>query len=130
MPGLPVTSVTAAIAALMLIALSAPISLRRRKMNAAVGDAGDEGLRRMIRAQGNFIEYAPMGLILMALVEVGVSSTTLLWTIGVLLVAGRGLHALGMLRSSTALRALGMLGTFASLVVAAVVLLVRYFHHA
>ena len=130
MPGLPVTSVTAAIAGLMLIALSVPISLRRMKLKALAGDAGDEGLRRLIRAQGNFIEYAPMGLILLALVEVGVTSATMLWTIGILLIAGRGLHALGMIRGSLAVKAIGMLGTFASLLISAFILLARYFAQA
>jgi len=130
MTGLPVTSVTAAIAALMLIALSVPISLRRAKLKAVSGDAGDPTLQRLIRAQGNFIEYAPMGLILLALVEVGVTSATMLWTIGILLIAGRGLHALGMIRGSTVVRAIGMLGTFASLLISAFILLARYFAQA
>lgn len=130
MTGLPVTSVTAAIAALMLIALSVPVSLKRRKLKAAHGDAGDVGLQRLIRVQGNFTEYAPMGLILLALVEVGVTPANLLWTIGILLIAGRGLHALGMLRGAPLLKALGMLGTFASLLISAGILLARYFAQA
>lgn len=130
MPGLPVTSVTAAIAALMLIALSAPISLRRLKLNVMSGDGGDAGLQRLIRVQGNFIEYAPMGLILLALVEVGITPVRTLWTIALLLIVGRGLHALGLLRGSMIVRVLGMAGTFASLVISAVILLTRYFHHA
>jgi uncharacterized membrane protein YecN with MAPEG domain len=127
MTGLPVTSVTAAIAALMLIALSVPVSLRRAKVKALSGDAGDATLQRLIRAQGNFIEYAPMGLILLALVEVGVTPAGLLWTIGMLLIIGRGLHALGMIRGSLVVKGLGMLGTFASLVTSAFILLARYF---
>lgn len=130
MTGLPVTSVTAAIAALMLIALSVPVSLRRAKVKAVYGDGGDAGLQRLIRAQGNFIEYAPMGLILLALVEVGVTSATMLWTIGILLIAGRGVHALGMIRGSTPLRGVGMLGTFASLLISVFILLARYFAQA
>jgi uncharacterized membrane protein YecN with MAPEG domain len=127
MTGLPVTSVTAAIAALMLIALSVPVSLRRGRLKALHGDAGDPGLQRLIRAQGNFTEYTPMGLILLALVEVAVTPTGLLWTIGILLIAGRGLHALGMIRGSLVVKAIGMLGTFASLVISAGILLARYF---
>jgi uncharacterized membrane protein YecN with MAPEG domain len=127
MTGLPVTSVTAAIAALMLIALSVPVSLRRAKVKALSGDAGDATLQRLIRAQGNFIDYAPMGLILLALVEVGVTPAGLLWTIGMLLIIGRGLHALGMIRGSLVVKGLGMLGTFASLVTSAFILLARYF---
>ena len=130
MTGLPVTSVSAAIAALMLIALSVPVSLRRAKVKALSGDAGDATLQRLIRAQGNFTEYAPMGLILLALVEVGVTPAVTLWTIGILLIAGRGLHALGMIRGSMILKGAGMLGTFASLVTSAVILLARYFAQA
>jgi uncharacterized membrane protein YecN with MAPEG domain len=111
----------------MLIALSVPVSLRRGKLKAVSGDAGDVGLQRLIRAQGNFTEYAPMGLILLALVEVGVTPAGLLWTIGMLLIIGRGLHALGMIRGSLALKGLGMFGTFASLLTSAFILLARYF---
>ena len=39
---------------------SVQTSLRRAKLNTAFGDAGDETLRRRIRAHGNFIEYAPL----------------------------------------------------------------------
>lgn len=130
MTGLPVTSVTAAIAALMLVALSVPVSLRRAKVKANSGDGGDATLQRLIRAQGNFTEYAPIGLILLALVEVGVTPAGLLWTIGMLLIIGRGLHALGLLRGSTVVRALGMVGTFSSLLISAGILLARYFAQA
>lgn len=112
---LTITSIFAAILGLMLFALSFQVSLRRMKVGANDGDGGDETLRRRIRAQGNFIEYAPLALILLALVEMAQAQTWSLWGLGGLLLAGRAAHALGMLAGSTPLRALGMIMTYSSI---------------
>jgi uncharacterized membrane protein YecN with MAPEG domain len=66
---LPITSLLVAAFAIALVALSFPISLRRLKVGDMVGDSADEVLHRRIRAQGNFIEYVPLGLITIGLVE-------------------------------------------------------------
>jgi len=119
---LPVTSLVASVAAVALIALSLDVSLRRMKVGPDVGTGEDAALLRRIRAQGNYIEYVPIGLILLGLAEYRGGSATMLWTIGGLLLAGRLLHAVGMLGGSTAPRALGMLLTYASLLAGAVAL--------
>ncbi len=126
MTGLPVSSLSAALAAVTLVALSLPVSFKRMELKVSVGDGGDEGLRRRIRAQGNFIEYAPMVLIVLALVEAGGGPPPVLWTLGVLLIAGRWLHAAGMLRGSQPLRGAGMLCTFACLLGGAALLTARF----
>jgi len=69
MNSLPITSLVAGVFALLLVSLSVQVSLRRAKMNTVFGDAGDKTLRRRIRAHGNFIEYAPLALIALGLVE-------------------------------------------------------------
>lgn len=122
-----VTSWTAAICGILLVALSFHVSLRRFAVNVAAGDGGDDALRRRVRAQGNFTEYVPTALILLLLCEARGSGFTLLVAIGVSLVLGRGLHAIGMLAGLLPPRAAGMLLTYASIVIAALTLILSSF---
>lgn len=119
MPVLPVTSSLTAAFAIALVALSFPISLRRLKVGDMVGDSSDEPLRRRIRAQGNFIEYVPLGLIGLGLVEADAAPVWLLVIIAGALAFGRLLHAIGMLGTSTSLRGVGMVLTYLALLLAA-----------
>jgi len=112
---LPITSLLTGLLAVMLVALSGLVSAGRFRAAAPIGDGGDEGLRRRIRAQGNFIEYVPLALIALGLVEYRQASTLLVLGLGAALVLGRLLHAGGMLGGSVALRGAGMLLTYASL---------------
>ena len=113
---LPITALLTGVLCVVLVALSALVSVARFRTGTAAGDGGDEALRRRIRAQGNFIEYTPMALLALALVEYRLASTLLVLGLGIALVLGRLLHAGGMLGDSRALRAAGMALTFASLI--------------
>jgi uncharacterized protein len=109
MVSLPVTALLAGFFALMTVALSAPVSLRRRQLQVTFGDAGDEVLRRRIRAFGNFIEYAPLAILLVGLVEFAQGTTTFVRLLAGTLLAARLLHAWGMLYSPRPVaRAVGM----------------------
>lgn len=121
---LPTTSLFTAGFAIALVSLSFPISLRRVKVGDMVGDSSDDLLRRRIRAQGNFIEYVPLGLIGIALVEAQGAPKWLVLTIGAGLAVGRLLHAIGMLRPSPSLRGVGMILTYMALLLSAGRLLV------
>ncbi len=90
------TSLYAAILGGLLLYLSIKVIKARRAARVSVGDGGDEALLRAIRTQGNFVEYTPLCLILIGLVEANGLSVWLVHGLGVLLVAGRGLHALGL----------------------------------
>ena len=116
---LPVTSALTAALGLLLVVLSFAVSLKRMKVGTEIGVGEDEGLLRRIRAQGNFIEYVPIALILCALAELRGASVSWLWAIAGLLLLGRLLHATGMLGGSTPLRATGMLATHAALLTGA-----------
>jgi uncharacterized protein len=106
---LPVTSSLAGLFALLAVALSVSISLRRRKLAVAFGDAGDDTLRRRIRAFGNFAEYAALAVILVWLVEYQQGTTPFVRVLAGMLLASRLFHAWGMLYSPTpAPRAVGM----------------------
>jgi uncharacterized membrane protein YecN with MAPEG domain len=121
---LTVTSLLAGIFALMMVPLSLQVSMRRFKLQAAAGDGGDETLRRRIRAHGNFIEYAPMALVVVGLVEYNGAPPAWVGGLAAAFVASRVLHALGMLyMTGPALRAAGMIVQHAGFVLAGVWLL-------
>lgn len=120
---LPLTTMIAALAAVALVAMSVSVSLRRMKTGVRIGFGEDTLLMRRIRAQGNFTEYVPLALILLALAEYRQAPQVLLWTVAALLVAGRCLHFAGIMTGSTPLRAPGMVGTYGALLVAAGALL-------
>jgi len=122
---LPITSMVAALAAISLIALSLPVSLLRMKVGTEIGVGDDPALLRRIRAQGNFVEYVPLGLILLGLAEHRQVATALLWTIAALLVIGRALHAAGMLSGLTPVRAAGMVTTYGALLAGAGALVIQ-----
>ena len=98
MSDLPVTTPVAGLFALLMVALSLLVSMRRIALDGVIfGDAGDAVLRRRIRAHGNFVEYAPLGVVALGLVELSDAPLGMVMTLAVALLAGRLLHALGML---------------------------------
>ncbi|NDZ18784.1 hypothetical protein C7T35_21380 [Variovorax sp. WS11] len=85
-------------------------------------------LRRHTSAQGNFVEYGPLALIGMGLVEVHAAPTWMILAMVGILSLGRLLHAMGVLRGSAPLGGLGMILTYVALASAALrlVLGIRY----
>jgi uncharacterized membrane protein YecN with MAPEG domain len=101
-----------------------PISIRRFKVRVSLGDREDPVLRGRIRAQANFAEYVPLALIAIGLCEFSGMPRWFVWSCAASLVAGRTVHAFGMLTGAhTRPRAAGMLFTWASLILAAAGLL-------
>lgn len=80
--------------AVMTAVLGLRVSLRRVALGGiALGDAGDDGLHRRIRAHGNFVEYAPMmGLTVLAMALAGVAGWAV-WAVTAAFVAARIVHA-------------------------------------
>jgi hypothetical protein len=89
---LTITSLYAGILAILLVILSVAVTAGRAKFKVDYGDGGNMTLMRRIRAQGNLAEYAPMALILMALLELGGTIGWLLHTLGIALILARLLH--------------------------------------
>lgn len=125
MAPLPITSLFVAAFAVALVALSIPVTLRRIKVGAPEGPGTDETLQRRIRAQGNFTEYAPMGLIALALVEGSGAPCWMVVALGATLTIGRAFHAAGMLAGKVPLRAVGMVCTYLMLLGATAWLVVK-----
>lgn len=132
---LVITSKIAGLLALQMFILSMMVSLRRVSLGKSEGDiakypyqdGNDETLRRRMRAFGNFIEYVPVCLIMLALIEFNGASENLLWGLGICFVLGRISHSIGMLSNPhfPVPRILGMLTTYAVLIVPSVWLLLK-----
>ena len=112
-----VTALYAALAAFFFVYLSFRVIGARRSAKVALGDGSDATLQRRMRAHGNFAEYAPLALILMALAEAQGAPLWTLHGLGLMLLAGRALHAYGVCQDPEPLkyRQAGMALTFASL---------------
>ncbi len=91
-----VSALFAGLLALLLLLLSARVSRWRYRAEAAFGDAGNAELARAIRVQANFIEYVPIALVLLTLLELGGLPSRWLWALGTLLLLARVLHAWGL----------------------------------
>ena len=115
---LPITSALAGAAAIFLVLLSLPIANRRRTQSISYGDGGDTKFNNWIRAQGNFIEYVPIALIVIGLVEMGGYQQILVCGLAAALALGRLLHAFGLIAGALIGRILGMILTWSTLLVA------------
>lgn len=116
----------AALLALLLVALAARVILHRRGQRVSLGSGGDPAFEMRIRAHGNLAEYAPTGLLLLALLEGDGLAGWAVHALGLMLLAGRLLHAWSFSTGGgLALRGAGMGLTLTMIVLAALLLLAR-----
>ena len=115
----------AAVLGIGMIILSLRVIRIRRMAKIAVGDRGEPVLERAIRVHGNFSEYVPLAIILLAFVEISGSPGWLVHGLCGLLVAGRAIHAFGVSRTAEdyRFRTFGMVATLAVLGVTSSILL-------
>lgn len=115
-----ITAATATALSLLLLALSVDIISRRMALRASFGDGGDHGLIAAIRAHGNLTEYLPIGLALIALLEINAAHPLALSIVAALFVVVRVAHAFGLRGSRERLtigRSTGIIGTLLLLAV-------------
>jgi len=93
---MPATALWAALLAPVLMWLSLRVIGQRRRGRVALGAGGDPALERAIRAQGNFAEYVPFALVLLALAEAGGTPALVIHPLGATLLAGRIAHGWGI----------------------------------
>ncbi|TRW50113.1 glutathione S-transferase [Aliidiomarina halalkaliphila] len=122
---LPITSLFAALLTLLFIVLSIRIIRLRWSNRVGIGWGESKDLEVAVRIHGNFVEYVPLALILLALIEFTGANAMLLYGLGGLLFVARINHAIGLTRSvgPTIYRTIGVLGTFAMLLVSAAYLI-------
>ncbi len=90
-----ITPLYAGILAFFYLALSYRV-VQQRGHGVSLGDGGDAVLLRRIRGHGNFSEYVPLILLMMAMLEVGGMRGWLMHVIGATLVVARLLHGVAL----------------------------------
>ncbi len=93
---LRITTLAAVALTILFVRLSFAVIRLRRGHQVALGSAGHVDLERAIRAQGNFAEYVPFGLILLGLLEFNGAPKWLVAIPAVTLILGRLFHAKGI----------------------------------
>ncbi len=119
---------TAGLLGLLLLFLGAYAIRGRVTFKIGIGDGGNAEMHRRMRAQANFVEYVPMALILIALMEADkIGPRWLLATLGAVLVVARVWHAQGLISSggTSPGRFVGTAATLAVVLVAGVACLGR-----
>ncbi|WP_171230887.1 MAPEG family protein [Ruegeria sp. HKCCA6707] len=119
---LTITPIYAALIALPYVWLSINVIKCRRAEKVSVGDGDNKAVRKAMRTHSNCAEYAPFGLLLIAMVELQGAGGLLVNLLGLALLAGRLSHAYGFGRTPqiVILRQIGMLLTFAAIILAAI----------
>ena len=92
-----------------------PVTKFLHKANRKIDE---QTLERAIRGQGNFIEYAPLFLILMFILELSGASTQLLYLSGLIFTLGRFMHGIvyAFMKPNLFMRIGGMSLTFIGMV--------------
>ncbi len=113
-----ITSIVASVLTLLFVRLSFAVIKLRRENKVALGSGGHAELERAIRAQGNFAEYVPFGIVLIACLEINGAPWWLAALPGIVLVIGRIIHAKGINEPppNFGKRVMGMKFTFNTLI--------------
>lgn len=122
-------AITAFFAALLVplyIWLSVRVIRSRRSDRVEIGHGDSQELLRRSRVHANFAEYAPLALVLMGLAESVKAPSAGLYLAGLLLLAGRHVHAYALSQTPhiLRLRVAGMAMTFACLAISGALCLV------
>ena len=126
----PITALYAGVLALLLVVLALRVIRLRWKFRVGLGDGGEKAMIRAIRGHGNATEHVPIALLLMLVAELNHAGPTLLHACGIVLVAARVLHAVGLRRSAGVSwqRSGGTVGTFGVIVALAAVDIAAFIH--
>lgn len=122
------TLLYAGILGLMSIVLSFFAGSLRGKTGISIGDGGNPDLLLAMRRHGNFVEYVPFALILLALLEMNGVQAQTIHIMGASLTVARVLHAAGLKADtiSGVGRAIGAGATALIIVVASIWAIVLY----
>ena len=112
-----VTALYAALCGFLLVFLSIRVIKARRAGQVPIG-GGRPDLDRTRAVQGNFLDYTPLTLLLMALAEYQGVPAILIHAAGATLIVSRTVHAYGVSQESEnyRFRVGGMIATFSNLI--------------
>jgi hypothetical protein len=117
-----ITGFYAGLLALLLLIFTVRIIQLRLKLKVGLGDGQKSPLIKAIRIHGNFIEYIPFTLLLLAIYELNGGSVFILHGLGMLLIVARIAHAIGLTKSmgTSGYRQFGALATFIVIIALAI----------
>jgi hypothetical protein len=120
-----ITAFYAALLGLLFVFLSFRVIGWRRLKSVELGHGEDSELLRRMRVHANFAEYVPFTLLLMAIAESMTAPRPLIHVAGLILIAGRLMHAYGLSQTPHILRLRvgGMILTFTALALSAIICL-------
>jgi len=118
----PITALYAGILAIYAIWLSSRAGLMRGKVGISILHGDNMELAEKMRRHQNFIEYVPIALILIGVLEINGSNSIFLYGLGIALVIARVAHAKGLFHDNIShpLRAVGAGGTALITVIAGI----------
>lgn len=97
---LKLTAIYAAILTFVYVKLTLNVINLRRQNEVSLGDGGREDLQQAIRSHGNFAEYVPLGLILLACLEANHIHWTIVLLLGGVFTTGRLFYAKAFLEAT------------------------------
>jgi len=125
---IPVTALFSAILFFLYYYLAKNVIQIRRNNKIAIGFAKNKELEQAIAAHSNFNQYVPLGLIMMACMELNKIHFSIIFLVGISFTFGRIIHAKSFLKKTMDLkqRVQGMKFTFWTMVVMAVLNVVSF----
>ena len=85
----PIVALYAGLLGLLAAALTLSVILNRVRSGVESGDGGVPGLKQALRAHGNFVEQAPIALILIASAEAAGARVLVVHVLGIALLIAR-----------------------------------------
>lgn len=122
-----IVALYAGLNALIAFVLALLVVRQRGIAKVAIGTGGNIELERAIRAHGNFVEYVPLILVLLLILEIDKTKPLVLHVLGLALTIGRVLHAWGLSSSEgvTRGRSIGIALTWLTMIVALAIAIVQ-----
>lgn len=111
-----ITALYASLLTILMIWLALQVIKQRHANKVAYADGGVEPLQIARSAQSNAMDYIPITIILMGFAEFNGMHVWLVHIIGIAFIAGRIIHAKGILGENLKGRVLGMKLTLACMV--------------
>jgi uncharacterized membrane protein YecN with MAPEG domain len=91
-----ITALYAGLLGLVSMGVAFVAGSMRGKKNIIIGDGGDREMLVAMRRHANFVEYVPLALILIGVLELNGVRATVLHALGAALLVGRLAHAFGI----------------------------------
>src|SRR5690242_17492161 len=93
------TAIYAGILAIISIVLAHGAGMTRARLGIPLGDGGNGDLISAIRRHANFVEFVPLIVVMMAMIEINGAKTWWIHGFGIAIVIARIIHPIGISHS-------------------------------